>query len=639
MLRLPFTLNMVFDKSRRRKGFSAGHIVSDAILFLLACSGSANAAWGLQRQEVGQVPLATDLRFEGDPISNDPPAPAPQTHRFTLRHTFRRGLYEFPDLHKRLDVNPAEVRVATTRRNQDDDDDGVGPFIGRSSPLTIQRMAERKVGDVLPMLAFAQQQGSPPSLLDSAWTMDSIPGPNVTDRDTVLNMALMAANAYDEDRESAKWTDVKAPFNLSSSFGWKKDSLRGHVFADDTNSTIVISIKGTSSAVFDGAGTTTNDKVNDNLFFSCCCGQGGHYLWLKVCSCMNSTYSCNENCLVKSLRNKSRYYYAAIDLYSNITELYPDANVWVTGHSLGGAVSSLLGLTFGLPVVTFQAVPDALPAARLGLPSPPGQAAHLHQKRQHTGAYHFGHTADPVYMGTCNAATSACTLGFYAMESVCHTGHRCVWDTVGDKLWGVSITTHRIRSAIRDVYLAYDHLPKCEQDTECVDCAAWKFFKGNESEGTAPPTTSTTTTFTRTETCKTPGWWGCLDETTSSSSTSTTTLTTVTCSSWGWFGNCLDPITTTVTSASTIPATAGSPWPSITSTTSTCHTPGVFWGCWDEPISSTSAATPHLTTSVPTATATSSSCHTPGWFWGCYDATRAAPAHAITAPPMRALEI
>ena len=631
---------MASAKSRRRKGFSAGYTVSGVILLFLASAGPVSATWGLRHRDVDQVPIIKDFLFETDTIPNDTPTSAPPAHRFTLRHTFRRGLHEFPDLHKRLDVNPAQVRIAATRREQETDEDGVGPYAGRSAPLTIQRMGERRVEDIMPMLAFAQQQGSPPSLPDSAWTLDSIAGPNVTDRETVLNLARMAADDYDENQESPKWIDVKAPFNLSSSFGWKKDSLRGHVFADDTNSTIVISIKGTSSAVFDGAGTTTNDKVNDNLFFSCCCGQGGHYLWLKVCSCMNSTYTCNENCLVKALRDKSRYYHAAIDLYSNITELYPDANVWVTGHSLGGAVSSLLGLTFGLPVVTFEAVPDALPAARLGLPSPPGQAAHLHQRRQNTGAYHFGHTADPVYMGTCNAATSACTLGFYAMESVCHTGHRCVWDTVGDKLWGVSITTHRIRSAISDVYEAYDHLPKCEQDTECVDCAAWKFFKGNESEGTAPPTTSTTTALTRTETCKTPGWWGCLDETTTSTSTSTTTLTTVTCSSWGWFGNCLDPITTTVTSATTIPATAGSPWPSVTSSTSTCHTPGFFWGCWDEPTSTISSATPHWTSSIPTATsATSSVCQTPGWFWGCYDATQEAPRHAITAPPARALEI
>lgn len=99
-----------------------------------------------------------------------------------------------------------------------------------------------------------------------------------------------------------------------------------------------------------------------------------------------------------SLRDENRYYRAALDLYSNATELYPDSDVWLAGHSLGGSISSFLGLTFGLPVVTFEAVPDALPAARLGLPVPPGSVLGAPQTRQYTGAYHFGQTADPIYM-------------------------------------------------------------------------------------------------------------------------------------------------------------------------------------------------------------------------------------------------
>ena len=554
----------------------------------------------------------------------------PQTHRFTLRHMFARGLDEYPDLHRRLDIPPVHEKVATTREDGAEDKEELGSLEARSSPEMIQRLANRRVPDVRAMLEEAQRQGIMAFTQETDWAMEDVPGPNVTDRDTVLNLALMAADAYNENRDDPEWTDVGPPFNRSSSFGWQKDSLRGHVFADDTNSTIVIAIKGTSSAVFDGAGTTTNDKVNDNLFFSCCCGEGGHYLWLKVCTCMTSTYTCNENCVVSALRDKSRYYSHAIELYGNITELYPNANVWLTGHSLGGAVSSLLGLTFGLPVVTFEGVPDAWPAKRLGLPIPPGTQDGLHQRRQHTGAHHFGHTADPVYMGVCNAATSVCTLAFYAMESVCHTGRRCVWDTVADFKWRVSMTTHRIRSCIPDVYQKYDHLPKCEPDAECVDCGAWKFFRGNGSEGTAPPTTSTSSVSTRTETCKTPGWWGCLDESSTTSTTVSTTFTTTTCSSYGWFGNCLDPITTTVEATWTLPASAV-PIVSSTSTvptaTSTCETPGLFFGCYDAPTS----AQPGSSSSVPLPS--TSTCHKSSWFWGCLDDEWVARAAMITAPP------
>lgn len=152
------------------------------------------------------------------------------------------------------------------------------------------------------------------------------------------------------------------------------------------------------TAVFDGAETTTNDKLNDNLFFSCCCAQQGHLLWRQVCSCKTSTFTCNQTCVVEALKDENRYYRAAIDLYGNVTEIYPNSGVWLAGHSLGGSVSSLLGMTFGLPTVTFEAPGDALAAARLGLPAPPGSNPGAPQTREYSGAYHFGHTADPVYM-------------------------------------------------------------------------------------------------------------------------------------------------------------------------------------------------------------------------------------------------
>ncbi|KAL8744394.1 MAG: hypothetical protein Q9190_003348 [Brigantiaea leucoxantha] len=518
---------------------------------------------------------------------------APSTeHTFTLRHIFHHGVYENPDLHKRLDIK-ADTTVWTAAEGDEDRRKAV-PLHARSRTIPIQRLSDRSMLFVQDLVSTARLTGRPPYLSGSDWATDEVPAPNVTDKETVISLALMAANAYTEEPGTGEWEDVKHGFNYSDSFGWEGDGLRGHIFADEGNKTVVVALKGTTPAVFDGAGSTTKDKINDNLFFSCCCAQGGHYLWKQVCDCASSAYTCNQTCLIKALRRENRYYRSAMELYGNVTELYPNSDVWLAGHSLGGSVSSMLGLTFGLPVTTFEAPGEALAAARLGLPAPPDSDPSAPQRRQQTGAYHFGHTADPIFMGSCNSATSGCTLGGYAMETQCHTGQVCIYDTVKDKSWRVSISYHKIRSVIADVFRAYDKLPECVVDSECVDCYNWKYFESNGSETTTTSSAAiTTSSQTRTTTCETPGWWGCRDQTTTtddSLSTSTTTMTetTVTCKSYGWFGGCLDSSTTTITT--TITETSAVPLPTTTEASDpsspglarpTCEHYGWFGRCLD----------------------------------------------------------
>ena len=224
---------------------------------------------------------------------------------------------------------------------------------------------------------------------------------------------------------------------------------------------------------------------------------------------MTAAFTCNETCLVNAIKEENRYYSAGIELYGNVTQIYPNSSVWLLGHSLGGSTSALLGLTFGIPVTTFEAPGEALAAMRLGLVSPPGADPEAPQTRKHTGAVHFGHTADPIFMGSCNAATSACTLGGYSMQTECHTGCVARYDTVEDKGWRVGASYHRIGSVIRDVIEVYDDVPACIPDEECVDCFNWKYFPSNGSEGTTTSSSSSSAASpTRTATCQTPGWWG-----------------------------------------------------------------------------------------------------------------------------------
>ncbi|KAL4807099.1 putative lipase atg15 [Aspergillus unguis] len=618
--------------TRKRHLTSLGITSLLLLLALPPCVSAYHAVYFGSREPSPFLP--PQIPLEGQPSLSG-------NHEFSLRHIVQRGAYEYPELHRRLDVKP-DTQLRTVSEDGIEDTEPAllnVPLTASSEPVTIERLADRRLSVIEGHLAAARNTGQAVGLSSSDWTKDTLAGPNVTDRQTVLTFAKMTANDYIEVPGTEDWQDINGKLNYSTSFGWRNDGLRGHIYADQTNSTIVISIKGTSPALFDGLETTTNDKVNDNLFFGCCCGQGGSYLWRQVCDCQKSAFNANLTCIVEAMNDENRYYRASIDLYSNVTELYPNAKVWLTGHSLGGAMASLLGLTFGLPVVTFEAVPEALPAARLGLPSPPGNDPNLPQQRKFTGAYHFGHTADPVYMGTCNGVSSLCTWGGYAMESACHTGQMCVYDTVADKGWRVALGTHRIKAVISDVIEDYDDVPQCAAEEECFDCELWKFFRSNGSESTttsSPPTsTITTTTSTRTTTCKTPGWWGCLDESTTTDppTTTTTTTTTSTCKTPGWFG-CKDPTTTTTT---TEPPTS----------THTCKTPGWF-GC-NDPTSTTVTTT----TDVPTTTTCkhpgwlgcndpttppNSKCETPGFFWGCYDTPTAAD-HLITPPPDPILDL
>ena len=325
----------------------------------------------------------------------------PAEHEFTLRHVLHRGTHAHPHLQRKLDVQ-AGIDAYQHAPMADGLFADVGPFSASSSGLGIQRLQDRRAERIIGMEAHARNGGYRPQLPASDWAVDEVAGPNITDKKTIVSLAKMAACAYNQGPDDPDWEEVGKPYNSSLDVGWQSDGLRGHVFADKTNSTIVIAIKGTSKAVFDGAETTTNDKQNDNLFFGCCCGQGGGLMLQPACDCMSvdEAYTCNSTCITQALKQENRYWRASVDLYYNVTEIYPNAtNIWLTGHSLGGSVSALLGLTVGQPAVTFEAPGDALAAKRLGLPAPPGEDPYQPQKRSLTGAFHFGHNADPVFTG------------------------------------------------------------------------------------------------------------------------------------------------------------------------------------------------------------------------------------------------
>jgi lipase ATG15 len=184
-----------------------------------------------------------------------------------------------------------------------------------------------------------------------------------------------------------------------------------------------------------------------------------------------------------ALANKSVYFQAAVDLYDDMVRMYPHSQIWLAGHSLGAALAGMIGVTFGVPAIGFEAPGDLLPAQRLHLPLPPGGRFGNDQEMSHV--FQVFHTADPIAMGTCNGALSSCSVAGYALETRCHLGKSIVFgkrflliltektcsdwidgydgphpiDTVGKLKWAQDIRTHPIQTVIEKV-LRPDWIPK-----------------------------------------------------------------------------------------------------------------------------------------------------------------------------------
>lgn len=352
-------------------------------------------------------------------------------------------------------------------------------FTLRSEMLPMRRMKNRDPDNLESFMAYAHEYPMLAKTVDLDWVDEHVLSPNITDKETVISLALMSSNAYVQFPYEGDWRNLTGWDNdvdpdQSVGIGWDEDGVRGHIFANEDSSVIVIALKGTSAQGLPGSGddeTTEKDKLNDNVLFSCCCARIS-YLWKTACDCYVRSYTCDEVCLEKELTKKDRYYQAVLDIYRNVIREHPNAAIWITGHSLGGALASLLGRTFGAPAVAFEAPGELLATRRLHLPMPPGLPAYQE------GVWHIGHTADPIFMGTCNGASSTCSIAGYAMETSCHSGKVCVYDVVTDKGWHVNMLNHRIHTVIDGVLNDYDQVAKCKTPDVCHDCYNWNYIRG-----------------------------------------------------------------------------------------------------------------------------------------------------------------
>ncbi|KGG51403.1 lipase [Mitosporidium daphniae] len=319
--------------------------------------------------------------------------------------------------------------------------------------------------------------------------------PAVDDKETIKSLAKMASNSF-LSRANA---DIPLdPFDESEE-EWDEQAIRGYVYTNPSRKLVVFSIDAnvpyhTSSDV-----SIEADKFNNNLMFSCCCARVD-FTWTPVCPCFVSGSSCNKRCLSDyaqelrsnpfSKRNQDLYasqardlqqdssahkhippvyYHQAVRIYKQLLKEFPEAVIWVTGYSTGGALAALLGAAFpGTPAIAFASPGERLFASRLGLLNEEGLS-----KMEDLPVFHFYNSADPIPNGDCMGIFSPCYLAGYALETKCHLGKVFKLASVSGDSFS-DIQAHKLSSIIASIDML--PLPEFVTQEDCIDCGSWAFL-------------------------------------------------------------------------------------------------------------------------------------------------------------------
>ena len=116
----------------------------------------------------------------------------------------------------------------------------------RSRPTLISRRSHAAAQLTQQSLNLHYQHNIDGVYASEDWETVVVPGPDLTDKATVVNLAKMCSDAYISTPSQPDWLNTTVGFNHSHSFGWKGDGLRGHVFSDKTNETVIVAFKGTT---------------------------------------------------------------------------------------------------------------------------------------------------------------------------------------------------------------------------------------------------------------------------------------------------------------------------------------------------------------------------------------------------------
>jgi len=309
------------------------------------------------------------------------------------------------------------------------------------------------------------------------FTIIGLSSGNFINYDSVYEFSKMANNAY-YSIGSKYW--LNTTLDIVENRSIEPDTVKAYTFRNIANDKIVIAFKGTSvywtslNTISDKTfnkyenmctlSSSSNDKYNDNLFFSCCFyKQSNLFKTCDNCGVTEGTECC-RGCYSNSLSYKENYINIVKEIVDNISLDYDfdKTEVYFTGHSLGGMLASVASIIYDKPAVTFETPGDLHYIQVSGL-----------SDRGSDKIYHFGHNGDPIFIGKCG---STCSVIGYNIDTKCHTGFTCSYDAKKKLGYSESIFNHRIEYIIKNVISKWkDDFPVCIRQTDCSDCDGWKF--------------------------------------------------------------------------------------------------------------------------------------------------------------------
>lgn len=224
-------------------------------MFVLSIPGSnASALDYVYNAQLPQLPFLSTMQSIISSLRPDHSLQSSSSIKtMRSRHIYHQGTHSYRDLSARYDFLPAEASI----------------FSSDATLLTlkttkVKTWRPKDTSSFLHAHRHADVIGIKQTSREMEWDELEVDAPDVSDRETLLALGKMASKAYDAPKNASgsDWTSSGGKWNLSESFGWVEDGIRGHIFATDDNATIVVALKGTSAALLDDGSTSKRDKEN-----------------------------------------------------------------------------------------------------------------------------------------------------------------------------------------------------------------------------------------------------------------------------------------------------------------------------------------------------------------------------------------